>query len=64
MAQVVGTVRWRECMLAMAAAGVTEFYEIGSGKVLSGLAGRIDKALKATPVGTPEDIKAVVAGLA
>ena len=62
--QVTGTVRWRECVLAMAAAGVTEFYEIGTGKVLSGLAGRIDKSLKATPVGTPEDIRAVVAGLA
>jgi [acyl-carrier-protein] S-malonyltransferase len=62
--QVTGTVRWRECMLAMAAAGVTEFYEIGSGKVLSGLAGRIDKTLKATPVGTPEDIAAVAAALA
>ncbi len=61
--QVTGTVRWRECVLAMAAAGVTELYEVGSGKVLSGLAGRIDKALKATPVGTPEDVQAVVAGL-
>ena len=62
--QVVGTVRWRECMLAMAGAGITEFYEIGSGKVLSGLAGRIDKSMKATPVGTPEDIAAVAASLA
>jgi [acyl-carrier-protein] S-malonyltransferase len=62
--QVTGTVRWRECMLSMAAAGVTEFYEIGSGKVLSGLAGRIDKSLKSTPVGTPDDIKAVAAALA
>ena len=62
--QVTGTVRWRECMLVMAAAGVTEFYEIGTGKVLSGLAGRIDKSLKSTPVGTPEDIAAVAGGLA
>jgi [acyl-carrier-protein] S-malonyltransferase len=61
--QVTGTVRWRECMLAMASAGVTDFYEIGSGKVLSGLAGRIDKTLKATPVGTPADIAAVAAAL-
>jgi [acyl-carrier-protein] S-malonyltransferase len=57
--QVTGTVRWRECVLAMAAAGITELYEIGTGKVLSGLAGRIDKSLKATPVGTPADIEAV-----
>ena len=49
---------------AMAAAGVTQFYEIGSGKVLSGLAGRIDKSLKAQPVGTPADIEAAMAGLA
>ena len=62
--QVTGTVRWRECVLAMAAAGVTEFYEIGSGKVLSGLAGRIDKALKSTPVGTPEDVQAASTRLA
>ncbi len=62
--QVTGTVRWRECVLAMATAGVTEFYEIGSGKVLSGLAGRIDKALKSTPVGTPEDVKAAAGALA
>jgi [acyl-carrier-protein] S-malonyltransferase len=61
--QVTGTVRWRECVLAMRDAGVTQFYEIGSGKVLSGLAGRIDKSLKSTPIGTPDDIKAVSAGL-
>lgn len=61
--QVTGTVRWRECVLAMAAAGVTEFYEIGSGKVLSGLAGRIDKSLKSTPIGTPDDIRSVVGTL-
>lgn len=56
--QVTGTVRWRECVLAMSAAGVTDLYEIGSGKVLTGLAGRIDKALKAQAIGTPADIDA------
>jgi [acyl-carrier-protein] S-malonyltransferase len=61
--QVTGTVRWRECVLAMAAAGVTQLYEIGSGKVLSGLAGRIDKNLKSQPIGTPADIEAALAGL-
>jgi [acyl-carrier-protein] S-malonyltransferase len=64
VAQVTGTVRWRECVLALAAAGVTEVYEIGSGKVLTGLAGRIDKALKAQAVGTMADIDAAMAGLA
>lgn len=62
--QVTGTVRWRECVLAMAAAGVTQLYEIGSGKVLSGLAGRIDKSLKAQPIGTSADIEVAMAGLA
>jgi [acyl-carrier-protein] S-malonyltransferase len=57
--QVTGTVRWRECVLAMAAAGVTDLYEIGSGKVLTGLAGRIDKALKAQAVGTASDVGAL-----
>jgi [acyl-carrier-protein] S-malonyltransferase len=61
--QVTGTVRWRECVLYMAANGITDVYEIGAGKVLSGLAGRIDKSLKATPVGTPADIDAAAAGL-
>ena len=62
--QVTGTVRWRECVQAMAAAGVTHLYEIGAGKVLSGLAGRIDKALKAQPVGTPADIEAAAQAMA
>ena len=61
--QVTGTVRWRECVLYMAANGITDIYEIGAGRVLSGLAGRIDKTLKATPVGTPADIDAAAAGL-
>jgi [acyl-carrier-protein] S-malonyltransferase len=61
--QVTGTVRWRECVLAMAAAGVTELYEIGSGKVLTGLAGRIDKSLKALAVGTPADIEAALGAM-
>ncbi len=61
--QVTGTVRWRECVLAMAAAGVTDLFEIGSGKVLTGLAGRIDKSLKAQAIGTPADIDAAVAAL-
>jgi len=56
--QVTGTVRWRECVEAMAAAGVTNFYEIGSGKVLSGLVKRIAKEAQGTPIGGPEDILA------
>ena len=61
--QVTGTVRWRECVQFMAANGITEVYEIGAGRVLSGLAGRIEKSIKATPIGTPGDIEAVIAAL-
>jgi [acyl-carrier-protein] S-malonyltransferase len=61
--QVTGTVRWRECVQYMAANGITEVYEIGAGRVLSGLVGRIEKSVKATPVGTPVDIEAVLAAL-
>jgi len=59
VAQVTGTVRWRECVLAMAGMGVTQFVEVGSGKVLAGLVKRIDKALNALSVGTPADFEAV-----
>lgn len=61
--QVTGTVRWRECVQFLAANGITDVYEIGAGKVLSGLVARIEKTLKATPVGTPADIDAVLGGL-
>jgi [acyl-carrier-protein] S-malonyltransferase len=61
--QVTGTVRWRECVQFMAANGITEVYEIGAGRVLSGLVGRIEKSIKATPIGTKGDIEAVIAAL-
>lgn len=56
--QVTGTVRWRESVLRMAADGVTRLAEVGSGKVLTGLARRIDRALEADAIGTPEDVRA------
>lgn len=56
--QVVGTVRWRECVMAMAAMGVTDVVEVGSGKVLAGLVKRIEKSLNAVSVGAPGDIAA------
>jgi [acyl-carrier-protein] S-malonyltransferase len=52
--QVTGTVRWRESVLFMAQSGVASFYEVGSGKVLTGLIKRIAEA--ASAIGTPEDI--------
>ena len=58
--QVTGTVRWRECVEAMVAAGVTDFYEIGAGKVLAGLVKRIAKDANATSIGTPADLAATV----
>jgi len=58
--QVTGTVRWRECVGYLAANGVTEVYEIGAGKVLAGLAKRIEKSLEATSVGTPAEIEAAL----
>ena len=63
VAQVTSTVRWRESVLAMAKAGVTTFYEIGSGKVLAGLVRGIDKSLKAESIGTPADLAASLPGL-
>jgi [acyl-carrier-protein] S-malonyltransferase len=64
VAQVIGTVRWRECVAAMAAAGVKTFYEVGAGKVLSGLIKRIAEGASATAIGTPEDIAAFKAARA
>ena len=58
VAQVTGTVRWRECVEAMAAAGVSRFVEVGSGKVLSGLIKRIAAGATSVSVGTAEDIAA------
>jgi [acyl-carrier-protein] S-malonyltransferase len=56
--QVTGTVRWRECVAAMAGLGVTTFYEVGAGKVLTGLVKRIADGATGTAIGTPEDIAA------
>ena len=61
--QVTGTVRWRECVARMAADGVTDIYEIGSGKVLAGLAKRIVPTLNAVSIGLPQDIEAVLPAL-
>lgn len=61
--QVTGQVRWRETVEWFAANGVTSLYEIGSGKVLTGLVRRIDKSLAGTAVNTPADIEAALAAL-
>ncbi len=57
--QVTGSVRWRESVQEMAAKGVTEFWEIGSGKALSGMIRKIDRSLSSRQFGTPEAVAAV-----
>lgn len=61
--QVTGQVRWRETVEWFAANGVTTLYELGAGKVLTGLARRIDKNVTGISVNTPADIDAAVAAL-
>lgn len=61
--QVTGSVRWRESVLWMETAGVTDFWEIGAGKALSGMIRRIAKEAQTRTIGTPEDIAAAVAAL-
>ena len=54
--QVTGAVRWRETMSYLAAGGVTEVWEVGAGKALSGMIRRIDRAIACQAIGSPEDI--------
>lgn len=58
IAQVTGTVRWRESIVFMANAGVTRLYEVGAGKVLSGLVKRIAEGVSGVSIGTPDDVAA------
>lgn len=56
--QVTGAVRWREGVQYMAAQGVTEIWEIGAGKALSGMIRRIERSIDTRAVGNPDDVKA------
>ncbi|MEX2009300.1 MAG: malonyl CoA-acyl carrier protein transacylase, partial [Dongiaceae bacterium] len=58
--QVTGMVRWRESVLYMKAQGVATLFELGAGKVLTGLARRIDRDLDAVSVGVPDEIEAAL----
>lgn len=58
--QVTATVRWRESVDEMVKLGVTHFYEIGAGKVLSGLVKRIAPDATATATSTPAEIEALL----
>ncbi|OYX21776.1 MAG: [acyl-carrier-protein] S-malonyltransferase [Rhodobacterales bacterium 32-66-9] len=61
IAQVTGSVRWRESVLWMEKAGVIEFWEIGAGKALSGMIKRTAANATTRAIGTPEDIAALKA---
>jgi [acyl-carrier-protein] S-malonyltransferase len=61
--QVTGRVRWRETVEWFGANGVTTLYEIGAGKVLSGLARRINRDIATANVGTPAEVEAALAAL-
>jgi [acyl-carrier-protein] S-malonyltransferase len=61
--QVTGRVRWRETVEWFGANGVTGLYEVGSGKVLSGLARRISRDIATSAIGTPADVEAALSAL-
>lgn len=58
--QMTAPVRWEESMRFLLDEGVSEFYEVGAGKVLRGLLRSIDRAARATPVGTPDEVDAIL----
>ena len=61
--QVTGMVRWRETMLYLKANGVGTVYEVGAGRVLTGIARRFD-GIEARSIGTPEELESATATLA
>ncbi len=61
VAQVTGTVRWRECVAYMAAHGVKVFVEAGAGKVLTGLAKKNAPEATTINAATPEEIASLAA---
>ena len=63
VSQVTGSVRWRESVMFMAQQGVTETWEIGAGKALSGMVRRIDREITVRNVGGPDDVRAAAEAL-
>ena len=61
--QVTGRVRWRETVEFLSANGISTLCEVGAGKVLSGLARRMDRNLVTMPIGTPAEVEAGLAAL-
>jgi len=60
--QITGAVRWRESVQFMAGAGVTQIWEVGAGKALSGMVRRIDRSVATRVIGSPDDVRAALAG--
>jgi [acyl-carrier-protein] S-malonyltransferase len=58
IAQVTGSVRWRESVEWMDRAGVNDYWEVGAGKALSGMIKRIAAGASTRAIGTPEDVAA------
>lgn len=61
--QVTGSVRWRESVSYMGAQGVTEIWEVGAGKALSGMIRRINRDIATRAIGTAADVKAAADAL-
>ncbi|SLN54664.1 ACP S-malonyltransferase [Roseisalinus antarcticus] len=61
--QITGAVRWRESVAWMAGQGVTDLWEIGAGKALSGMARRIDRGLATRTLGQPDEVKSAAESL-
>ena len=61
--QVTGMVRWRETMQFLCKNGINTVYEVGAGRVLTGIARRFD-GIQAQSVGTPDELEAAAAALA
>ena len=61
--QVTGMVKWRETMLFLASNGVSTVYEVGAGRILTGIARRFE-GIEARSVGTPEELEAAAVALA
>lgn len=57
--QITGSVGWRESVMWMAQNGVTEIWEIGAGKALSGMVRRIERAINCKNIATPDDVSAL-----
>ena len=58
--QVTSPVRWRESIMWMTEQGVTEIWEVGAGKALSGMVRRIDKTISTRAIGSSNDVEAAL----